>query len=54
MRILSIVTALVIAAASSKYTHESMPTPMAAAVDLFIFIIIYLIVNRSIKAYLDE
>jgi hypothetical protein len=54
MRMISIVLALVITGASSRYTHEKFPTPFAAGIDLVMFIFVYLLVSRSIKAYLDE
>ena len=54
MRTLSMVIALVIAAAASRYTHEVMPVRAAAGVDIVILIVAYLIVSKSIKSYLDE
>ena len=51
---LSIVHSPVVSGASSKVLNESMSTRMAAAVELLIFVIVYLIVSRSINAYLDE
>ena len=54
MRTISIVVALFIAGASGKYFHKTFPTPFAAALDLLVFIAVYLIVSRSIKAYLDN
>jgi len=54
MRLISIVIALFVAGASGRHIHQIMPTPLAAGVDLVIFIIVYLVISRSIKAYLDE
>jgi len=51
---LSGVLALFIAAASSKFFHQHLPTPFAAAVDLLIFIAAYVVISRAIKAYLDD
>jgi hypothetical protein len=54
MRLISMVLALVTSGASSHYTHEVLPTPMAASLDLLILIVVYIAVRRSIRAYLGE
>jgi len=54
MKMLSGVLALCVAIMPSKFFHQHLPTPFAAAVDLLVFIAAYVIISRAIKAYLDD
>jgi hypothetical protein len=54
MRMLAGVIALFITGAASSHIHDKFPTAVAAGIDIVIFIILYLIIDRSIRAYLDE
>ena len=54
MRAISLVLALVVSAAASSKTHEMMPMPLSGLADFVIFVVVYLVVSQSIKAYLDE
>jgi hypothetical protein len=54
MRAIALVVALVVSAGASRKTHEIMPMPLSGLADLVIFVVVYLIVSQSIKAYLDE
>jgi len=54
MKMLSWVLALCVAIMPSQFFHQYLPTPIAAVVDLFVFIAAYIVISRSIKAYLDD
>lgn len=54
MRMIAIIIALFVTGAASRYIHELMPTALAAATDILLFIGIYVLISRAIKAYLGE
>jgi len=54
MKMLSGVLALCVAIVPSNFFHQHLPTPIAAVVDLLVFIAAYIVISRAIKSYLDD
>lgn len=54
MRMISMVLALIGAGAASQITHQILPMEAAAGADLLILVVVYVVAQRAIRAYLGE